>query len=157
MGFKAIRLAYQFRVALFAPNNRTGTSFSCLLGRIFHSTMCIIVRRLCPGCGTVTDFSELTNCEKKPRSDQNLPGTDTDTPPEAPKCEGTVEWALPLRREHFAAWDCRTLECSFNNDHLRTLEREYVMARLDANGGDLEKLAPDLTTEGEFVHAVYLS
>ncbi|KAK4149192.1 hypothetical protein C8A00DRAFT_19084 [Chaetomidium leptoderma] len=91
--------------------------------------MCISAKRTCPGCGTVTDFSELDTCDK------------------GQYCPKTTTYELPMRREHFARWDCPTPECTFNNDHQRRVEREYVLARLAQRGGDLEALAPLLTAD----------
>ncbi|KAL2017182.1 hypothetical protein VTK56DRAFT_2502 [Thermocarpiscus australiensis] len=74
-----------------------------------------------------TDYREIDACGK-------------------PSCE-IKDFALPLRREHLAEWNCDIPACSFNHDHVRDVEREYLMARVAQRGGDLEALAAELSEE----------
>jgi hypothetical protein len=94
--------------------------------------MCLSITRLCPGCGKVVDSSEVDAC--------NDAGA---------RYHHTQTFKLPLRREHFDEWNCPSPDCPFNNDHVQTLERRYLVARLAQRGGDLNALAPSLTADGK--------
>lgn len=91
--------------------------------------MCIYVKRLCPGCVTETEHSELKRCDKKRA------------------CRKPYTYTLPLRRQDFSDWDCPTEGCPFNDEHLEDLERKYLLDRVARTKEDVSKL----TAEGKLV------
>jgi hypothetical protein len=93
--------------------------------------MCIHVTRLCPGCTKPTDYREIVDCDK------------------GESCPGIKLFKLPLRREHFAEWNCEEPQCVFNDEHLRSLEQGYVTARRAQREGNFNGVVSQHTVDGK--------
>ena len=97
--------------------------------------MCIRVSRICPGCSQeATAYNdEVDACD------------------EAPQCPNTTTFTLPLRREQAIEYRCLSVECPYNHQYTRGLERQVLRARLAQREGDMAALAPHLNVDGTLI------